>query len=268
MSGDKIRVGDIDIAHRWDGPEGGPIVMMGHAMGTSHRVWDWQVPALADRYRLLRYDFRGAGRTDAPQGPYSWAQYVSDAVGLMDVLGLGKVHWVGLSTGGMIGQGLAIHHPDRIASLSLCNTFCQIEEEHHQGILDRQEIVKTKGMIAVWDSSNRSWLTDSFVDAANADYQALREILIQTSIPGYLGATSAVLSNSYRNSLHKITTPTNIIAAEDDFLSPVELSYEMAERIKSSRLSVIEGQRHFSNVEVPERFNGILRRGLDDMVDG
>ena len=205
MSIEKIRVGDIDMVHRWDGAEDGPVVMMAHAMGTSHRVWDWQIPALADRYRLLRYDYRGAGGTDAPLGPYTWPQYISDAVGLMDVLGLGKVHWAGLSTGGRIAQGLAIHHPDRIASLSLCHTFAQVEEVHHQGIIDRQEIVKTQGMLAAWDLSQGTWFTDSFVDAANADYQILRQIFIETPIPGYLGATTAVLGHPYRDFLHKIT---------------------------------------------------------------
>ena len=179
----------------------------------------------------------------------------------MDMLGLGKVHWAGLSTGGRIAQGLAIHHPDRIASLSLCHTFAQVEEVHHQGIIDRQEIVKTQGMLAAWDLSQGTWFTDSFVDAANADYQILRQIFIETPIPGYLGATTAVLGHPYRDFLHKITAPTNIIAADDDLVTPVEFAYEMAERIKGSRLTVIEGQRHFSNVEVPERFNEILRRG-------
>jgi 3-oxoadipate enol-lactonase len=268
MSTEKIRVGDIDINHRWDGPEDGPIVMMAHAMGTSHRVWDWQVPALADRYRLLRYDFRGGGQTDAPPGPYRWPQYISDAVGLMDAFGLGKVHWVGISTGGKIAQGLAIHHPGRVASLSLCNTFSQFEEKHHRAILDRQELVKTEGMSAAWDSSHRAWFTDAFANAANADFHILRQIFLDTPIVGYLGATTALLGHPYRGLLHRITAPTNIIAAEDDLATPVEFSYEIAERIKGSRLTVIEGQRHFSNVELPERFNAILRRGLDDMVDG
>ena len=119
---DRVRVGDIEIAHRWDGAADGPVVMMAHAMGTSLRLWDPQVPALADRYRLLRYDWRGHGDTDAPPGPYHLDQFVEDAVALMDALDLERVHWVGISTGGMIGQGLGIHRPERVASLTLCNT--------------------------------------------------------------------------------------------------------------------------------------------------
>ena len=113
----KQGVGDIDIAYRWDGRSQGPTVMMAHAMGTSHRIWNLQLPALADRYRLLRYDWRGHGDTDAPEGPYTLEQFEANAVGLMDALGLEKVHWVRISTGGMIGQGLGINNGDRLASL-------------------------------------------------------------------------------------------------------------------------------------------------------
>ena len=112
MSIEKIEAAGIEFAYRWDGNPDGPTVMMAHAMGTSHRIWDWQVPALEDRYRLLRYDWRGHGDTDAPPGPYTLSQFVSDAVAVMDALDLEKVHWVGISTGGMIGQGLGIHAPN------------------------------------------------------------------------------------------------------------------------------------------------------------
>ena len=134
MSVEKVNAAGITFAYRWDGNPEGPVVMMAHAMGTSHRIWDWQVPALADRYRLLRYDWRGHGDTDAPPGPYTLTQFVSDAVSVMDALMLKKVHWVGISTGGMIGQGLGIHHPERIASLSLCNTTSQSTEWYREWV--------------------------------------------------------------------------------------------------------------------------------------
>ena len=211
---------------------------------------------------------RGHGGTDAPPGPYTLAQFVSDAVGIMNVLGLDKVHWVGISTGGMIGQGIGIHHPDRVASLTLCNTTSQTKEEHREWITERQEVVKAGGMNPVWAMTDKFWFTDAFAEAANADYHAVRGIFIQTPVPGYLGGTSAIAGLAYRDSLHKIAAPTRIIAAEDDAATPVECSYEIADRIKGSRLTVIDGQRHFSNVEVPDRFNEILRSGLDDMVSG
>ena len=259
----RVRVGDIGIAHRWDGPRGGPPVMMAHAMGTSHRIWDPQVPALADRYRLLRYDWRGHGDTDAPPGPYSLDQFVRDAVGLMDVLGLDRVHWVGISTGGMIGQGIGIHHPERIASLSLCNTTSWSTDWYRGWVRERQAAVREGGMEPVWEMTKRLWFTGGFVDAEEPGYRAIRDVFVATPVPGYLEGTSAVAELAYRPHLPKITAPTRIIAAGDDPVTPVVRSEELRDGIAGSELHVIPGLRHFSNIEAPEEFNALLRAGLD-----
>ena len=263
MSIKKRRVGDIEIAHRWDGPAGAPVVMMAHAMGTSHKIWDRQVPALVDRYRLLRYDWRGHGDTDAPPGPYTLEQFVADAVGTMDALGLAKVHWVGISTGGMIGQGLGIHHGDRLASLTLCNTTSQATPWYRDWVAKRQAVARQGGMDPAWEMTKKLWFTDAYVDAAGPDYHATRDVFVRTPLAGYLGGTWAVADLAYRDLLHRIKTPTRIIAAGADPVTPIEHSEEIHERIEGSQLMVIAGQRHFSNVEVPDTFNTILREGLD-----
>ncbi|MBL6600333.1 MAG: alpha/beta fold hydrolase [Alphaproteobacteria bacterium] len=266
MSLEKRRVGDIDIAYRWQGNPDGPVVMMAHAMGTSHRIWDLQVAALADRYHLLLYDWRGHGDSGAPEGPYTLPQFLGDAVGLMDALELEAVHWVGISTGGMIGQGLGIHFPERIRSLSLCNTTSQSTPWYRDWVAERQKVVRESGMDPVWEMTKRLWFTDDFVDAENADFHATREVFIRTPVPGYLGGTSAVADLAYLDSLHQITAPTRVIAAGADPVTPIERSEEIRDRIPGATLTVIDGQRHFSNVEVPEQFNAILRAGLDEMT--
>ena len=263
MSVEKIRVGDIHIAYRFDGTTDGPTVMMAHAMGTSHRIWDPQLSALADRYRLLRYDWRGHGDTDAPPGPYTLAEFVRDAVGLMDALALDRVHWVGISTGGMIGQGLGIHHPDRIASLTLCNTTSWSTPWYRGWVRERQAVVREGGMEAVWEMTRRLWFTDAHVDAEGPGYRAIREVFVGTPVAGYLGGTSAVADLAYRPHLPRIEAPTRIIAAGDDPVTPVVRAEEIREAVRGSELHVIEGQRHFSNIEVPEAFNPLLRAGLD-----
>ena len=263
---EKMRVGDIDIAYRWDGVADGPVVMMAHAMGTSHRIWDAQVPALADRYRLLRYDWRGHGDTDAPEGAYTLDQFEHDAVGLMDALGLDKVHWVGISTGGMIGQGLGINHGRRIATLTLCNTTSQANPWYRAWVAERQAVVRKEGMVPVWDMTKRMWFTDAFVDAAPAGYHAVRDVFVRTRVPGYLGGTSAVADLAYRDDLHRIACPTRIIAAGADPVTPVDHSEAIRDRIDGAKMVVIDGQRHFSNIEVPERFNTELRAGLGQMI--
>ena len=265
---EKCRVGDIDMAFRWDGKSDGPVVMMAHAMGTSHRIWDPQVEALSSRYHLLRYDWRGHGDTDAPPGPYSLEQFELDAVGLMDALNIEAVHWVGISTGAMIGQGLGINHSARIHSLTLCNTTSQADDWYRGWVAERQAVVQESGMNAVWDMTDRLWFTDDYVKSKPAGYHAVRDVFVRTQIPGYLGGTSAVADLAYRDELHRISCPTHIIPAGADPVTPVERSTDIHERIPGSKLTVIEDQHHFSNVEVPEEFNLVLRQGLDDMLDG
>jgi len=267
MTLQKVRVGDIQIAYRWDGQPDRPIVMMAHAMGTSHRIWDPQVPALSDRYRILRYDWRGHGDTDAPDGPYTLGQFELDAIGLMDALGLERVNWVGISTGGMIGQGLAINHPTRISTLTLCNTTSQSSPWYRGWVAERQAVVRREGMVPAWDMTKRLWFTDAFVDAASPEYHAVREVFIATQVPGYLGGTSAVADLAYQDHLHLIGCPTRIIAAGADPVTPVDHSEAIRDGITGAEMTVIDGQRHFSNVEVPEDFNKALRAGLDCMID-
>ena len=262
----KQRVGDIEFAYRWDGRDDGPVLMMAHAMGTSHRIWDPQVPALSDRYRILRYDWRGHGDTDAPEGPYSLSQFETDAVGLMDKLGLEQVHWVGISTGGMIGQGLAINYPQRIATLTLCNTTSQSSPWYRGWVKERQDVVRREGMVPVWDMTKNLWFTDEFVDAASPAYHAVRDVFVATQVPGYLGGTSAVADLAYRDQLHRISCPTRIIAAGADPVTPLDHSEAIRDRITGADLTVIDGQRHFSNVEVPQQFNNLLCQGLDAMI--
>ena len=225
------------------------------------------MPALADRYRLLRYDWRGHGDTSAPEGPYTLSQFLDDAVGLMDALGLERVHWVGISTGGMIGQGLGIHHGDRLHSLTLCNTTSASNTWYREWVKERQAVVRDRGMDPVWDMTKRLWFTDEFVTAENPDYHAVRDVFVRTPVAGYLGGTSAVADLAYQDELHRIQVPTRIIAAGDDPATPVEQSKAIHQRIKHSSLDIIEGQRHFSNVEVPAEFNRILRQGLDTIME-
>lgn len=254
----KASINGQDLFYRFDGPEDAPVVMMAHAMGTSHRIWDWQLPALTPRFRVLRYDWLGHGDSAAPPGPYSLDRFVADAVSLMDELGLAKVHWVGISTGGMIGQGVAIAHGDRLHSLTLCNTTSQATPWYKDWVAERQAVVRQSGMAPVWDMTKRLWFTDGFVDAAGPEYAAVRDVFVATPVAGYLGGTSAVADLAYQSRLHEIQLPTLVIAAGADPVTPLDHSQAIAGRIPGARLEVIEGQRHFSNVEAPEAFNRLL----------
>ena len=262
----RIQVGDIEICYRWDGAEHGPVVMMAHAMGTSHKLWDPQIERLGARYRILRYDWRGHGDTSAPEGPYSLAQFVEDACGLMDVLDVPWVHWVGISTGGMIGQGLGIHRPDRIRSLALCNTTSKSTPWYRDWVAERQALVKAEGMEPVWARTERLWFTDAFVDAQGPGYTEVREVFVRTPVAGYLGGTSAVVDLDYQEDLHRISVPTLVLGAGADPVTPPEQTHAIASRISGARVAFLEGQHHFSNVEEPDRFTACLADFLGEVV--
>ena len=114
----KILANGVETAYRFDGPATGRVVMLSNSLMSNYDMWDWTVPALSDRYRVLRYDTRGHGRSSTPPGPYSIATLADDAAALLDALGIGAVHFAGLSMGGMIGQHLALEHPDAVRSLT------------------------------------------------------------------------------------------------------------------------------------------------------
>ena len=118
----KIRVNDIDVNYVLEGPTGAPVITLSHSLATDLSMWDPQAKALATRFRVLRYDTRGHGGTDAPAGAYSLTQLADDARGLLKALGIARTHWVGLSMGGMIGQTLALSTPEILQSVSLCDT--------------------------------------------------------------------------------------------------------------------------------------------------
>ncbi|MFK7964764.1 MAG: alpha/beta fold hydrolase [Burkholderiaceae bacterium] len=269
---EKVRVGDIDIAYRWDGrpkeDTSRPLLMMAHALGTDHRIWDKQVPALAKQYRILRYDWRGHGSTDAPPGPYTLAQFEADAIGLMDALQLERVHWVGLSTGGMIGQGLGIHHAERIESLSLCNTMSMASATYREFADFREGIVAREGLRPIWPLTHKMWFSDAYVEAGGPDYQWVRDMFLATPASGYVGGMHAVMNLAYGPELPRIKAPTLVLAASDDPVSSPEHTQAMAEAIPAARYVVLEGLRHYSNVEAADQFNSALNSFLSQRSPG
>ncbi|MCY3669474.1 MAG: alpha/beta fold hydrolase [Alphaproteobacteria bacterium] len=263
MTDGHVETGGNRFFYRWEGPADSPVVMMAHAMGTSHRIWDRQVPALAGRYRLLLYDWRGHGASEAPEGPYSLDGFVSDAVGVMDALGIGEVVFVGISTGGMIAQGVAIGHPDRVRAAALCNTMARATPWYRQWVVERQAVVRASGMAPVWDMTHKLWFSDAFADAAGPDYAAIRDIFNATDITGYLAGTSAVAELDYLDRLDRISCPVLVLGAGDDPVTPPARAEELRDGIAGAELVMLPGLRHFSNVEAPEAFNAPLLSFLD-----
>jgi 3-oxoadipate enol-lactonase len=258
----KIRVNDIDVHYLLEGPSSAPVVTLSHSLATDLSMWDPQASSLARRYRVLRYDTRGHGGTDAPAGAYSLSQLADDARGLLKALGISRTHWVGLSMGGMIGQTLALSSPEILQSLSLCDTSSRVPPEAKPLWDERITTAETKGMDPHVEPTIARWFTAKFIESRPDVIKPVREMIRRTSPRGYAGCCQAIRALDLTDRLGAVTLPTLIIVGAQDVGTPVAASQAIHERIKGSELVVLDDASHLSNLEQPAAFTAALERFL------
>ena len=257
-----IKANGIQTNYILSGKKDGPVVMMSHSLGSSGVMWEPQMAALEDRFRVLRYDTRGHGGTEVTPGSYTLELLAKDAVGMMDALGIKDVHWVGLSMGGMIGQCIALNEGGRLRSLSLCDTSAAISDDAQLLWQERFDTVRAKGVQALLEQTLERWFTPSFLGQNPPILEVIREEFIATSPEGYTACMEAIRKLNYLDRLHEIRIPTLILVGEEDPATPVEAAKAMHDRIPKSKLVILPSARHLSNVEQPEAFNSALVRLL------
>ena len=257
----KIRVNGVEIAYRFDGPEGGTVVLMSNSLMSDHTMWDGTVPALADRYRVLRYDTRGHGRSGTTPGPYSIALLADDALGLLDALAIRQAHIVGLSMGGMIAQQLGARFPARVRSLGLCDTASEMPPRSLWE--ERFAIARSQGVAGLVDSTIQRWFTAPFIARDPAAIEKVRRMILSTGTEGYIACASAVRDMAQTTMLLKVTAPTLILVGRQDPACTVEQATVIHRMIDGSELVILEDAAHLSNIEQPLAFNGALRAFLD-----
>ncbi len=253
------------INYRLDGPENGPVVILSNSLASNLTMWDYQIPALVDEgYRVLRYDSRGHGQSAVPEGPYSIELLVSDAVALMDALGLEKVHFCGLSKGGMVGQMLGAKYSDRLISLVLSSTSAHMPPREIWN--ERIETVQKSGMEAVVDGTIDRWFTKPGQDRLPTDIQKIRQMILNTSVNGFCACCAAIRDMDQRDSIRSISTKTLVVVGEHDPGTPVSAAEVIHVSIASSKLKIIPDAAHFVNVEKAGVFNGVLLEFLKHNV--
>jgi 3-oxoadipate enol-lactonase len=248
-----VHANGIDIHYRIDGAEG-PWIMLAHALGVDHRLWDDIALRLAARYRVLRYDARGHGLTSAPHGAYTLFQLADDVDGLLDALAIEEVHFVGLSMGGMVGQILGVRHPQRLRSLTLCDTVCHTPLSAHAMWDERIGQVEAHGMSGIIEPTLQRWLTTPFREAHPDVVERIRDLLRATPPHGYVGACLAIKALDTRAGLARIHCPTLVVTGEQDAGAPVEVAREIASRIPNARLKVMPRAAHLAPIEQADAF--------------
>jgi 3-oxoadipate enol-lactonase len=261
----KIKVGELDVAYQFDGPADRPVVLMSNSLMSNIRMWDPTLPALTDRFRILRYDTRGHGLTSVTPGPYSIAMLADDAVGLLDALNIRQAHIMGLSMGGMIAQQLGARYPDRVLSLLLCDTASEMPPRSMWE--ERLAIARTQGIPGLVDGTIKRWFTEPFIHRAPGEIAKVRAMILGTPVEGYMSCAGAVRDMAQTTMLLKIKAPTLVITGRQDPACTVDQSTVLHRMINTSRMAVIENAAHLSNIEQPEVFNREVRNFLETISD-
>lgn len=251
----RIAANGIEVSYRLEGPAGAPVVMFSNSFLTDYGMWDFQVPAFSERHRLLRYDARGHGDTQAAPGPYSIDLLVADVVALLDALAIERVHFIGLSMGGMIAQLLASKHPERVISLSLCDTACRLPPESAWD--ERIDIALTKGTAAFVQPMTTRWLTPAYYARHPEIVAKLGGMIAKTSVDGAVGCAHAIKTMDQAAILPGIKTPTLIVVGEYDVGTPVAAAEVLHRTIKGSQLIIIKDAGHLPNIEQTATFDRI-----------
>jgi len=250
----KAKANGIELNYEIEG-EDGPWVVLSHSLACNLHMWDEQVELLRDRFRVLAFDTRGHGKSDAPSGPYTLDDLVEDTRGLLTSLGIDRAHWVGLSMGGMIGMLYALKYPDTFESLVLCDTSSRIPPELAPAWEGRIKTANEQGMPALVEGTLGRWFTEPFVKSGNDAVASVAEMIVATPVSGYTGCCHAIPQLDCTDELSAIGCPVQIIVGEQDAGTPVAMSEAINEAIPGSELVIIAEASHLSNLEQPERFN-------------
>ena len=257
-----IRTNEVELFYDLTGPENAPVVAFSNSIGTTLEMWDRQVPALSDRYRCLRYDTRGHGRSQVLDQPVTIGDLADDLAGLLDALGVEKAHIVGLSLGGMTAQAFGARYPERAQSLVLMATSAYLPH----GWDERAATVRAQGMGAIVDAVLARWFTPAFAATHPEQVAPLRERFLQLDPRGYAACCEAIRDMDLRPSNAALRAPTLIIAGADDPATPVAMMEDIRTRIPQAELVVLPRAAHILAVERADLVNRHLAAFLDDLI--
>jgi len=250
---------DAQINYQTFGDANKPALIFSNSLGTKYSMWQPQIEHFQQDHYVICYDTRGHGASSAPQGPYSLEQLGQDVVNLLDHLDIAKAAFCGISMGGLTGQWLAIHKPERFSQVILCNTAAKIGQE--QAWQDRAVLVREQGLTPIATTAASRWFTDPFIQSNPAVVAELSNDLGAGSPEGYANCCEALAKADVREQLSGIQIPVLIIAGQQDPVTTVADGQFMQQRIANSQLFEINAS-HISNIEQPEAFNQAVQTFL------
>jgi 3-oxoadipate enol-lactonase len=250
-------INGITLHFHVEGPEDGTPILFSNSLASNLGMWDPQVePLCREGFKVIRYDSRGHGKSDAPEGAYSIEMLADDAAGLLDHLNIAAAHYCGLSKGGMVGQMLGIRHPDRMKTLTLADTaaFMPAKDTWEQRIAT----VRDGGMESVVDGTLDRWFTAPGQKRIPGEIAKVREMILSTPPTGFIGCCKAIMAMDMRPTNPSINKPTLVICGEEDSGTTPAQAKEIADAIPGASLELIPSAAHLANIEQPAAFTKAL----------
>jgi 3-oxoadipate enol-lactonase len=253
-------VSAVAVSYTLDGPAGAPVVVLANSLGATRAMWDPQVPAFAERYRVVTYDARGHGATPAPPAPYTLDDLVDDLVALLDEIGARSAHLIGLSLGGMTAMRFAARDPERVHRLAVLCTSAKVDP---QPFLERARAVRAGGSATVAPAVVSRWLTPAHAADHPELVARLEAMVAGADDEGYAACCEVVASMDLRADLGRITAPSLVVSgAQDQALPPVHQE-AIVEGIRGAELISVSPGAHLANLEQPLEITGALLAHID-----
>ena len=255
----KANTNGIDTYYELHGKGDAPWLVLSHSLACTVRMWDPQIEALKDSYRLLAYDTRGHGASGAPKGEYTLELLADDLKALLDALGIESPHFCGLSMGGMIGQTFALKYPGALRTLVLADTTSRYPAEAWPTWQQRVGTAEEKGMQPIVQPTLERWFTEPYRKAHPGPVEAIGKLIASTPVAGFVGCCHAIPKIDTTARLKEIKTPILVICGDQDPGTPPAMAKEIHENAPGSKLVMIPQAAHLSNLEKPAEFTKALR---------
>jgi 3-oxoadipate enol-lactonase len=253
----RINANGINFNTQIDGPESAPWLVLSNSLLTNLSMWDDQVAELKQSFRILRYDQRGHGGTQATEAPYSFDLLVADVVALLDALSIKRAHFAGLSMGGVTALFLAQRHPQRFDRIIACDCAPASTPASAQQWKERIELAARDGMAVLAEPTVARWFPPEFVAAKPPVLDKVRQMIRSTPIAGFTGCAQALSDYDLRPGLAGIDRRTLlIVGTKDATLAGIR---QIKEAVPGSALVELEGAGHICNIEQPATFTGAIR---------
>jgi 3-oxoadipate enol-lactonase len=254
----KAKTNGIETHYEIHGREGAEWLVFSHSLACSARMWEPQIAAFRDRYRILAYDTRGHGASDAPPGPYTLELLADDLAALLEHLDIRNAHFCGLSMGGMIGQTFALRHPGRLRTLVLADTTSRYPPEAAVLWAERIRTAETQGMAALAQPTLERWFTRAFRERHPEVVERVRALILATPVAGYVGCCHAIPKIDLTARLKEIRCPALVIVGAEDPGTPPAMAREIHDNLPGSEYVEIPGAAHLANLEQPQAFDRAL----------